>query len=228
MSTFQKGNRGPDKVDAGFDTLFDFPAYFAVLNSIRDNDWRGFADTLAHDLLYEDANILVSFAGLHDTPRLAGRPEYGIDRVLIALTIALTLRGIPMVYYGDELGLPGGDDPDNRRHFPGGFPGDTRSAFSASGRTPEEARIHGYVRQLLALRKREKSLRTGKVTILTADHTGLVFVREAKGSRPVMVAVRGRIPARMPAIEVNGGPKARGSKPLIDGTFRQLPLKGLT
>jgi glycosidase len=228
VSTFQKGNHGPDKVDAGFDTLFDFPAYFAVLNSIRDNDWRGFADTLAHDLLYEDANILVSFAGLHDTPRLAGRPEYGIDRVLVALTIALTLRGIPMVYYGDELGLPGGDDPDNRRHFPGGFPGDARSAFSASGRSTEEARIHGHVRQLLTLRKREKSLRTGKVTILTADHTGLVFVREAKGSRPVMVAVRGRIPARMPAIEVIGAPKARGWKPIFDGTFSEITPKHLT
>jgi hypothetical protein len=53
-------------------------------------------------------------------------------------------------------------------------------------------------------------------------------VREAKGSRPVMVAVRGRIPARMPAIEVNGAPKARRWKPIFDGTFSEITPKHLT
>jgi hypothetical protein len=66
------------------------------------------------------------------------------------------------------------------------------------------------------------------VTILTADQTGLVFVREAKGAKPVLVAIRGRIPARMPAIEVIGAPKVRGWKPVFDGTFSELGPKGLT
>jgi len=42
------------------------------------------------------------------------------------------------------------------------------------------------------------------------------------------VAVRGRIPARMPAIEVNGAPKARGWKPIFDGTFSEITPKHLT
>jgi glycosidase len=34
------------------------------------------------------------------------------------------MRGMPQIYYGDEIGMPGGNDPDNRQDFPGGFPGD--------------------------------------------------------------------------------------------------------
>jgi hypothetical protein len=53
-------------------------------------------------------------------------------------------------------------------------------------------------------------------------------MREAKGAKPVMVAIRGRIPARMPAIEVIGAPKARGWKPIFDGTFSEITPKHLT
>src|SRR5579863_5675590 len=41
-------------------------------------------------------------------------------------------------------------DPDNRRDFPGGFPGDARNAFAATGRTPEEQDVFSYAQSLLA------------------------------------------------------------------------------
>jgi len=55
--------------------------------------------------------------------------------------LILTLRGIPELYYGDELGMTGLADPDNRHDFPGGWKEDPRNAFSADGRTPEQQEI---------------------------------------------------------------------------------------
>ena len=43
-----------------------------------------------------------------------------------------------MIYYGDEIAMPGGNDPDNRRDFPGGWKGDAKNAFTAEGRSPEQ------------------------------------------------------------------------------------------
>jgi hypothetical protein len=64
----------------------------------------------------------------------------------------LTMRGMPQVYSGDEIGMTGGDDPENRHDFPGGFPGSKRDAFTASGRTPEQDKMHEWVAGLLHFR----------------------------------------------------------------------------
>ena len=47
------------------------------------------------------------------------------------MALLTTLRGIPQIYYGDEIGMAGDDDPDDRHDFPGGFPGDKQNAFYA-------------------------------------------------------------------------------------------------
>lgn len=57
---------------------------------------------------------LVSFAGTHDTSRI--RTELGSSQLqILTLAAVLTMEGIPLIYYGDELGMEGGEDPDNRR-----------------------------------------------------------------------------------------------------------------
>ena len=61
-------------------------------------------------------------------------PGATIRRLELAYTLLLTVRGTPLLYYGDEIALPGGGDPDNRRDFPGGWAGDPRNAFDPSGR----------------------------------------------------------------------------------------------
>jgi len=58
------------------------------------------------------------------------------EKLKLAFSLLATLRGIPQLYYGNEIGMTGGDDPDNRHDFPGGFPGDGHNGFLASGRSP--------------------------------------------------------------------------------------------
>ena len=70
------------------------------------------------------------------------------DLLRLATGITMTIRGTPQLYIGDEILMQGGGDPDNRRDFPGGFPGDTVDAFLPAGRTPEQARLHDFTAAL--------------------------------------------------------------------------------
>jgi len=93
------------------------------------------------DHLYDRPQALMPFLGLHDVSRFMGEPGATIDGLKLAFTTVLTMRGIPLVYYGDEIAMTGGADPDNRRDFPGGWTTDASNAFSASGRTPEQQAV---------------------------------------------------------------------------------------
>jgi len=95
----------------------------------------------------------------------------------------LTVRGIPELYYGDEIGMPGGRDPDNRRDFPGGWTEDPQNAFTKAGRTREQEEVHEYVRSLLEVRAQHPALRRGKLWSLASDDTTYVFMRETEEER---------------------------------------------
>ena len=106
---------------------------------------------LAHDYLYPNPNLLVTFIGNHDMPRFMNEPGASLDGLKLALTFIMTTRGVPMIYSGDEIAMPGGGDPDNRRDFPGGWPGDPHNAFEASGRTPDQEAVFARVVKLAHL-----------------------------------------------------------------------------
>src|SRR5258708_9728735 len=99
---------------------------------------RELCNAVGKDALYAAPDKLVTFFGLHDVNRFMSEGGADAAGLNLAFTFLLTTRGIPMIYYGDEIGMRGGDDPDNRRDFPGGFPADAHNAFEAAGRTPEE------------------------------------------------------------------------------------------
>jgi glycosidase len=142
---------------------------------------------LARDHLYPDPSRLVTFLGLHDVSRFMNEPGASVARLQAAFTFLLTARGTPLVYYGDEIAMPGGGDPDNRRDFPGGWKEDARSAFFAAGRTKEEEAVHAHVRALLHLRRETAALRRGpSVNLLVADRTW-AYARVLDGQAAVVV-----------------------------------------
>src|SRR5208282_2528516 len=178
-SFFEGGRKQFDGIDSGLTTVFDFPLYHALRDVIiKGQSMEKNVDILGHDELYPHPEMLVTFIGNHDNGRFVSEKGSSPAKLKAALSLLLTLRGIPQIYSGDEIGMPGGGDPDNRRDFPGGFPGDPLSAFTASGRTAEQQDVFAYVQSLLELRKNHPALRTGKQTHIGWDDSYYAFVRE--------------------------------------------------
>ena len=149
---FLPGRQGPlRRHRLRLDTLFDFPLLFAMRRAFAEGKpVREVAQILAHDQLYPNPGVLVTFVGNHDLQRFMNEPGATIAGLNLAHTLIMTTRGTPQIYYGDEIAMAGGGDPDNRRDFPGGFPGDARNAFTAHGRTGRRAKS---VRALPAARR---------------------------------------------------------------------------
>jgi glycosidase len=188
VSFFQGGRARFDGVDSGVDTLFDFPLCYAIRDVFAKGQPMTRLDAvLGADSNYVNARTLVTFLGLHDLARFMNEPGATIDGLQLAFAFLLTTRGTPLIYYGDEIGMPGGGDPDNRRDFPGGWPEDSRNAFTPEGRTSDEASVHQYVRKLLALRRELEPLRRGDTLLLQSKERTRAYARVTHDSGVLVV-----------------------------------------
>ena len=186
-SFFAGGQKRYDGIDSGVTTVFDYPMYFALRDVLLHGAPIGrLADILRHDSLYVRPDELVTFFGNHDVPRFASEGGSSPSELRLAFGLTLSLRGIPELYYGDEIGMTGGGDPENRHDFPGGWTEDSRNAFSDVGRTAEQQGLFAYVQTLLRLRREHPALAGGRLWHLASDDSGYVFLRESEDERVVV------------------------------------------
>jgi neopullulanase len=179
-SFFAGGQKRFDNIDTGVTTLFDFPLYFALREVLLRGAPAGkIPEVLRHDTLYPHPDSLITFFANHDVARFAGADGSSLAKLQLAYGLILTLRGIPELYYGDELAMNGGNDPDNRHDFPGGWPGDPNNAFNQQGRTAEQQKLFAYVQSLLRLRIAHPVLSRGRLWHLASDDSSYVFERES-------------------------------------------------
>ncbi len=224
-SFFEGGRKQFDGIDSGLATVFDFPLCYALRDVvIKGAPMQKIVDVLQHDELYPRPETLVTFLGNHDDRRFVSEEGSSPAKLKAAFSLLLTLRGIPQMYSGDEIAMPGGDDPDNRRDFPGGFPGDPHKAFAASGRTPEQQDTFAYVQSLLALRKAHPALRTGKQWHIGWDNSYYAFLRELPEEK-LLVVYNNSSSSRELTIPVADTPlaDARRLQPVFDGTPIGIP-----
>ncbi len=184
---YQGGRVGWDGIDPGVGAVFDFPLQQALQQVATGGaPAKALGQVLARDGLFPRPDRLVTFLDNHDMPRFAGLTGVDAARQELAATFLLTTRGIPQLTWGNEIGLLGhGDD---RRDFPGGWPGDAHDAFTPDGRTPAEAATFATFRTLLHLRRDHEALRRGDLTELIATDTVYAFVRRT-GAEIVVVAL---------------------------------------
>jgi neopullulanase len=209
-SFFQGGVTRFDGVDSGVDSVFDFPVYFQIRGAFaRGGPVRDVARMMAHDELYVNPSMLVTFLGLHDVDRFMNEKGATAEGLKLAWTFLFTARGVPMIYYGDEIGLRGGGDPDNRRDFPGGWANDAHNAFSAGGLTPEEQGLYEHVKKLGALRRGTEALRIGATTNLAATDQTWAYTRSTPKSTAIAVFNNGASPAAVEFDAPGGGPDLR-------------------
>lgn len=214
VTSFFAGGATHNGIDTGLDTPFDFPLYFTLRDVLLSGKpMTELDDVLRHDSLYPHPERLVTFIGNHDTTRFITEAGGSGAKLKLALGLILTLRGMPMIYSGDEIGMPGGKDPDDRRDFPGGFIGDSRNAFTQAGRTAEEEEIFRWTTGLVAYRASHSELETGIEQNLFADADAFAFVRAAIGSDCVADHSRERV-----LIVVNNGPQNKAIELPVNDT----------
>ena len=159
-------------LDAGFDSAFHYPLYAALVDAIGgsgaiDRVAQAVADGIA-TVGADRALDLVLFVDNHDVPRFANLPGPGVPedeirrRLMLGLDLIFTLPGIPQLYYGDEIGMYGGGDPDNRRDLPAwAMAPSTRAQPHPGAAVAGSDIVYSRVQKLSALRRSVPALSDG-------------------------------------------------------------------
>ncbi len=179
-------------------TVMDF-SFYAMVDSAAieqtDGQWRGFNrvyNSLMQDYLYPNPSSVMAFIENHDTDRFLGE-GHDARKLKQALALLLTVNRIPQLYYGTEVLMNGTKritDGYVRKDFVGGFPGDTRSAFTAGGRTAEENDMFQWLSSVLHWRQGNDCIIKGKQTQFI-PHNGIYVVARRHAGRTVMTIVNG-------------------------------------
>ena len=135
--------------------------------------------------------------GGHDDGRFMSEKGATIQGLKLAHAFLLTTRGVPQLYYGDEIAMTGADEPTTRGDFPGGFPGDKRNAFSRQGRTREEEDLFAYIRKLTRLRSELPPLKRGALTNLFVSEQQYAYARTLAGAAVLVVINNDKKPAEI-------------------------------
>ena len=137
-------------------------------------------DNFSNDFLYPNINNLLIFAENHDTQRVNHVYDNDIRKYKMAMTILATVRGIPQLYYGSEIGMSGNKDKgdaDIRQDFPGGWEGDTNNAFTKEGRTEMQNEYFDFTSKLFNWRKTKSAVHFGKMTHYIPENNVYVYFR---------------------------------------------------
>lgn len=188
------------------DGQFDFPLHWPIVRTLlRREAPLGELDAavLANDGAYPAGTVMAPFLGNHDVPRAIshaagqiadawgnGSKEQGwtdppvtpadaraYERLAVAFTFLFTQPGAPLLYYGDEVGLAGAGDPDNRRSMP------AEESLTAAQRA-----LRDEVRALGTARRDLPGLRRGPRRTLWVDDGVYVWAR-GQGAEAVVIAI---------------------------------------
>ena len=122
-------------------------------------------NTASQDLLYKNPMGQVIFLDNHDISRFFSVVQENLSKYKMALGWLLTYRGIPQLYYGDEILMKGFSNPDGlvRADFSGGWKNDSTNKFTSLGRTAAENEVHNFVKQLANFRLTSSAIKFGKL-----------------------------------------------------------------
>lgn len=151
-------------------------------NQLDTGEFSAWLDAARGRIPYDNQLAQLNLLDSHDTPRFFTLLGARTARMKLAATLLVAYPGAPSIYYGDEIGLEGAQDPDCRRCFDW-------------DRARWNAELHAHYRALIALRKARGELRHGAYQALVADGDVFAFGRFVEQSACVVVANRGAAPA---------------------------------
>ncbi|RAV31038.1 glycoside hydrolase family 13 protein [Sinomicrobium soli] len=151
-----------------------------------------------NDFLYPDTDNLLVFAENHDTHRFNHIYDGDASKYKMAMAILATVRGIPQLYYGSEIGMAGNKDKgdgDIRRDFPGGWEGDEQNAFTEAGRTERQKTYFDYTSKVFRWRKDTPVIHKGRTKHYLPENNVYVYFRY-DDTATVMVVVNNSAESR--------------------------------
>lgn len=183
------------------DAQFDFNLYDAMVDAFGkdETDFKNLERVLEESMLYyghhhmmgnitgnQDRARFISYADGSISPsedaKLAGwtreitnQGEMGYRKLQMLTAFMMTTPGIPCIYYGDEIGMPGGNDPDNRRLM----------QFEQWNHLQQAT--YDHQKQLIALRNNNMALIYGDTYVLKNDQEAFVYCRTYMGKHVLVV-----------------------------------------
>ena len=212
------------------DGQFDFPERLDLVKAtlMRQEGMDGLAAFMdANEGFYGASAVMSPFVGNHDLPRsihlaedtpmwadpytdgkdrawtnTPALPAYRspFERLGVAFAVLLTNKGAPLIYYGDEIGLAGAGDPDNRR------------LMQFTGLSADQQYLYSTIKALNAARAAHPALRRGHRATISANATTWVYSMTTTGDTVYVAINRGDAPAN-----VSGLPSAALNE-LMTGT----------
>lgn len=185
-------------INSNLKTVMDF-SFFEKINKAKNEETDGWWDglnrvynSLAEDYLYENPRDVMAFIENHDTDRFLGHGQ-DVAALKQSLALLLTMNRIPQLYYGTEVLLNGTkekSDGDVRQDFPGGFPGDAHTAFTAEGRSTAQNEMFNWLSKLLHWRQGNEVITQGK-QIQFIPHQGVYVLARQYQCRSVLTILNG-------------------------------------
>lgn len=180
IDVFAKQHQGMDELERSLEaseTIYGKETLMSPLVGNHDKPrFMAYADGDLPDPEYPDEIE----AGYHNPPQVDNPSSY--DKLKLALTFVLSIDGVPMIYYGDEIGMTGAGDPDNRRFM------------QWENLAPEQEAVRTHFSKVAATRQAHPALRYGSRRPLVAEGNRYAFVRAYLEDRVLAVWNRGDNP----------------------------------
>ncbi|WP_217495712.1 glycoside hydrolase family 13 protein [Pseudoalteromonas byunsanensis] len=188
VSYWQRGKVNQDGYISYLPSVMDFSLQEALVKALNEEEswntgWVRVYQSIANDFLYPDTNNLLIFLDNHDMSRIFTELGQDVEKTQLAMTLLLTTRGIPQIYYGSEVLLDNTgshDHGDIRIDFPGGFEGHKQDAVSGTGLSKEQHAMQRHVRTLAQLRKKYSALSDGELVHFSPYDGVYSYIRRDK------------------------------------------------
>ncbi len=159
----------------GIDGLTNYSIYNGIRNAFtRFGKTSTLVNAIKNEKHFSNPDLNGIFIDNHDNKRLVSLAgEYKNEYLKQALTFIMTYPSIPIIYYGTEIGMEGGDDPDNRRDM--------------EWNKINDSEMLSFYKKLVHLRNSTSALKSGKFKLLDYDKYFLSYIRETNNSSVIVI-----------------------------------------
>ncbi len=178
-----------------FDAVMNYPVMRALLQyfaygNISDSQFKELINKVRMRNTKQVNDVMLNLMESHDTSRFLTECNGDSDKLMMAVTFLLTYEGVPCIYYGTEIGIEGGHDPDCRRTM-------------EWNKENWNLKLFNHYKKLIGLRKQNKALRRGKFEWLDNIEGVIGFTREYEDEK-VFVLINNSNFDKKVTLEVNG------------------------